>query len=365
MDRITRRLFLKLSALTAIGVSAVVLTKKISSLLRKMPQTEPPSPLEKTMAPPTTSLPTFTSPPRGSDGIVSVVRGLNVEEMLNKSLELIGFKDKVSVRGKKVLVKPNVNSNDPSPFTTNPSLVKAVIKYLYDSGASEVTVADLSGIPWQPTSKCFKATGIESAALEAQANIVALDNTDWVKISLEGAEYLKEVRIPTIIDEYDILVSLPVVKTHRYASYTMSLKNMVGFVSNDDRYFMHNSDYLEEMIAELNLAFKPELIVMDGTKSLVSGGPTSGDVVETNLLVSGFNRVAVDVVGLSIVKYYDMWPKVSSKNVWRQRQIIRAIEIGIGIERDKVGVEFETLIPDDIEFEELKHAIVQYLLEPL
>ena len=84
------------------------------------------------------------------------------------------------------------------------------------------------------------------------------------------------------------------------------------------------------MIAELTLAFKPELIVMDGTKSLVSGGPTSGDVVETNLLISGFNRVAVDVVGLSIVKYYDRWPKVTGKNVWRQRQIVRAIELGIG-----------------------------------
>lgn len=121
-----------------------------------------------------------------------------------------------------------MNSDDPSPFTTNPSLVKAMIQYLYDHGASDVTVADLSGIPWQPTSKCLKATGIESAALEAQANIIALDDVEWVKISLDGAKYLKEVRIPAIINEYDVLVSLPVVKTHRYASYTMSLKTWWG-----------------------------------------------------------------------------------------------------------------------------------------
>ncbi len=195
--------------------------------------------------------------------------------------------------------------------------------------------------------------------------MVTLDDAEWVEIDLDGAEYLKMVRIPAMVNEYDILVSLPVVKTHRYASYTMSLKNMVGLVSNDDRYYMHSTDYLEEMIAELNLAFKPELIVMDGTKSLVSGGPTSGDVVETNLLVSGFNRVAVDVVGLSIVKHYGKWPKVTGKNVWKQRQVAHALKLGIGVERDKVGVVFDTLIPDDTTLEELKQAITQHLLEPL
>ncbi|MFQ5711630.1 MAG: DUF362 domain-containing protein [Candidatus Geothermarchaeales archaeon] len=255
--------------------------------------------------------------------------GEDVSEMVRLSVESIGGAEKAGFKGKRVMVKPNVNSDDPHPATTNPLVVKGVVELIYGAGASEVIVGDMSN-PSYPTRDSMRKTGIERAAQEAGAEVVAFDDDEWVTVEPERAKYLKSFEIPRTIYEVEKLVSVPVIKTHSIATYTMSLKNFVGVIHPRSRWKLHSSDKLEEMIAEISLAVHPNLIVLDGTKSMVSGGPFSGTVKNTNIIMASGDRVAIDSAGLSIIKSFDLWDRVSKKSVWEQRQIRRALELNLG-----------------------------------
>ncbi len=267
---------------------------------------------------------------RDNRSLVSVVGIGDVREAVDKAVKLIGGFEKLRLKGKDVLVKPNVNSDDPHPATTNPEVVRATVELLYEAGACRVVVGDMSGIYWLPTRRSMEKTGIARAALEAGAELAFFEEEEWVTLAPPQARYIKSFSIPRRIYEAEVLISLPVIKTHRYATYSMSLKNFVGIISGADRRKLHTSRYMEEMIAEINLAAAPDLIIMDGTLSMVAGGPTSGSVKETNVILASGDRIAIDVAGLSIVKSFNEWERVAGIGVWEQRQIRRAVELGLG-----------------------------------
>jgi uncharacterized protein (DUF362 family) len=91
-----------------------------------------------------------------------------------------------------------------------------------------------------------------------------------------------------------------------------------------------DSRHWEEVVAELNLAYAPDLNIVDGTTSMVEGGPWSGKEAETRLVIASGDRVAADAAGLSLIKSYGLWKSVTSRSVWEQRQIVRAAEVGLG-----------------------------------
>lgn len=267
---------------------------------------------------------------RESKSLVSVVQAKSVKAAVETAMQLIGGFEKLKLKGKEVLVKPNVNSDDPYPATTNPEVVRAVVELLYEAGAKKVVVGDMSGIYWLPTKTSMEKTGIARAALDAGAELAFFEEEAWVRVSPQGANYLKSFSIPRRVYEAEKIISLPVVKTHKYATYTMSLKNFVGISSGADRRALHSSEHIEEMIAELNLAASPDLIIMDGTRSMVAGGPAVGSVKQTSLILASGDRVAIDLAGLSIVKSFKEWERVARIGVWEQRQIKRAVELGLG-----------------------------------
>ena len=149
----------------------------------------------------------------------------------------------------------------------------------------------------------------------------------------------------------DFIVNLPVIKTHRSASYSICLKNFVGCTHVRQRPYVIDSSRWEEVVAELNLAYQPDLNIADGTVSMIAGGPWEGTPSETSLIIAGTNRVAVDAVGLGVIKAFGQWAMVDQKEVWEQKQIQRAIELGIGKGKEEIvlldagkGREFEELI---------------------
>ena len=258
--------------------------------------------------------------------------GDNIKDTIGNALKATDWLKKLEIRGKEVLVKPNVNSDDPHPATTNPEVVRATVELLYEAGARKVVVGDMSGIYWLPTEKSMRRTGIASAAEDAGAELVFFEEEEWVKVELPGDTHLKNLSIPLRVYSAEVLVSLPVVKTHRYATYSMSLKNLVGTISGPDRRRLHTSPYMEEMIAEISLAVSPDIIIMDGTRSMVAGGPTRGSVRDTGVIILSRDPVATDVVGLSIVKSFGEWKPVLNRSVWHQRQVSRAIALHLGAE---------------------------------
>jgi len=146
----------------------------------------------------------------------------------------------------------------------------------------------------------------------------------------------------------------------------MSLKNSVGLVARFDPqdgydYMaeLHSSQNQRLMIAEINQTYENDMIVMDATEAFVRGGPEGGDLVKPNVMLAGKDRVAMDAVGVAILRLFGTTPEVSQDRIFQQEQIARAVELGIGIQSAK-DIQ---LIPLDAESEKLDHKIEKNLAE--
>ncbi len=94
---------------------------------------------------------------------------------------------------------------------------------------------------------------------------------------------------------------------------------------------LHSSPYQRQMIAEINTAYSPDLIVLDGVEAFVEGGPHVGKRVNANVMLAGTDRVAIDAVGVAILRLLGTTPEVSKGKIFEQDQIKRAAELGLGV----------------------------------
>ena len=278
--------------------------------------------------------------------LVAMVHGepeTELATMLREGLKLIGGIDRLDLKGKRILIKPNVVNDRPPPVTSNPRVIAAVVRAARDAGAREVIVADSSGIIRLPTSANLAATGIKQAAESAGAQVLALEEEPWVRVEAAAAQALPHYYVSRRVYEADIFINLPVIKTHRFAHYSCSLKNLVGITHPRYRpsVSFFASDW-HERIAELNLAVHPHLTIADGTTIMIAGGPTSGTAAKANVLLLSGDCVALDAVAVALLRAYGTWPKLQGKTPWEQRQIKRAGELGLGIS-DANRLEFVTL----------------------
>ncbi|HYY23862.1 MAG TPA: DUF362 domain-containing protein, partial [Candidatus Udaeobacter sp.] len=160
--------------------------------------------------------------------LVGLVHGRDTAAMVREAVTLIGGFEQLDFKAKTVLVKPNVVSGEPSPATTNPEVVKAVVEMLHSVGAKKVYVGDMSALLTLPTKKNMERTGIFQAAREAGAEPVYFEDHGWVKIDLPQARFVKEAYVSEWIYRVERVINVPVIKTHRSASYSICLKNFIG-----------------------------------------------------------------------------------------------------------------------------------------
>lgn len=259
-----------------------------------------------------------------------------IEKMIREAVSLIGGFQKLDIKGKKVLVKPNVVSGQPNPATTNPGVVAAVVKILYEEGAGKVYVGDMSAFATLSTLRNMRRNGIKKAAEDNGAEVVVFEDYGWVEVSLPGNTHVKKAYVTEWLYNADLIVNIPVIKTHRSAVYSITLKNFIGCTHLKQRPYIIDPMHWEEVVAEFNSAYSPDINIVDGTVSMVEGGPWEGTPAETNLIIASADRVAADVVGLGIIKSFGMWEAVAKKDVWSQKQIMTSLRLGLG--RDKSGI---------------------------
>lgn len=272
----------------------------------------------------------------GDKALVGAAGGGIVKEMIREAVSRIGGFERLNIKGKTFLVKPNCVSGEKNPATTNPEVVKAAVEIFYEQGAKKVYVGDMSALATLSTVRNMKRNGIKKAAEDAGAEIIVFEDYDWVEVELPGALYIDKAYVTEWIYNVDIIINLPVIKTHRSASYTITLKNFIGCTHLKQRPYLVDSSHWEELISEFNIAYRPDLNIVDGTVSMIEGGPWEGTSADTNLIIASGDRVAADIVGLGIIKSFGKWKMVTEKDVWEQRQIKRAIELGIGRGKDNI-----------------------------
>ncbi|MGB9756267.1 MAG: DUF362 domain-containing protein [Candidatus Bathyarchaeales archaeon] len=250
----------------------------------------------------------------------------NLKESILKAVDLIGGFKKVVNKGDEIWLKPNFNTADPPPASSDSEFVKAVIELLFEHGAGKVILGESSMVSLSAR-KVLAETGMIAKAEEAGAEIVFFDEGKWVKVAT-GGKYLREVSLPETALRAEKLVYVCCMKTHKWAKFTLSLKLAVGFMKPSERMMLH-ARHLEEKIADLNLVVNPNLIIMDGRKCFISGGPANGEIREPNVVLASGDRIAIDVEALKIIQSYE--GASLNQNPWSYTQIRRAVELGIGV----------------------------------
>lgn len=279
--------------------------------------------------------------PFRKDG-TTLVSKVNVEQDLRasvvKAVELIGGLSKVISPGDRVMLKPNFNSPDPYPGSSDLEFLKVVIQLLLESGA-KVVVGESSGAIWRPTRHVMEKLNALRLLTDIGAEVIAFDDRgrtwDWVKVRVDG-DYIKEVTVPRSVYEADKIVYLPCMKTHNVARFSLSLKLAVGYVHPGERRSMHiHMRNLGRKIAEFNLALQPDLIIMDGRKAFVSGGPDKGELVEPGVVMASGDQVAIDVEALKMLGSYKAKNRLLP-DPYDSPQIAVALRHGLGSKDYKV-----------------------------
>ncbi len=264
---------------------------------------------------------------------MGICRNANIGQMVRRSVELAGNFPLLS-EGARVLIKPNVVSGHVSPATTNPEVVRAVMEMVKEYGPRKVIVADQSGWGRGSTLANLKKVGIYQAASEAGAEVIALEEVEWKKVHPQGASQWEDgFSVPKLLDEVDYIISLPVVKTHSVATYSMALKNAVGLIHPVDRELLHSQEkepLFGFRVAEINSYRRPDFVVLDATKVFVSGGPTRGEIREPGLVIATADPVAADAVGIALLRTLGTTSALADLKIWEQPQIKRAVELGLG-----------------------------------
>jgi uncharacterized protein (DUF362 family) len=272
---------------------------------------------------------------RDGKALVSfVVTGEDVKSDIRKAVDLLGGFGKSLKSQDRILLKPNFNSDDPPPGSTAFDFLLAVIDLLREHGCTRISAGEASGRPWTPTEKVFQKTGLTSKMAEMKIPLLDFDRSQYLDVPI-GGEYLNVIAYPRDLEDFDKIVYLPIMKTHYLAGFTMSLKLTVGMTHPVDRTLLHgdNNMFVSQRTAEMNIPVKPDLIIMDGRISIVSGGPAVGLTVHPGVILASGDQIALDVQGVRLLQNYAAVNHLTT-DAWDQPQIKTAAKRGLGIKND-------------------------------
>lgn len=243
-----------------------------------------------------------------TERLVSIVKCAEIDDSSSvyeatlESLNLIGGLESLVVPGDTVLLKPNVLC----PFdyrtgaVTNPHLVRAMCRLAKVAGAKKVIIAESVAVGIDDVMEAFTKSGIAEVAREEKAELVDLLAVDTICMGIPNGRVFRRLQIPEIIMQADVLINLPVMKTHDVFPATLGLKNMKGVLQQKDKKRFHRWG-LAQSIVDLNKLVLPQLTVIDGTVAMEGLGPVRGTPVNFGVIVSSFDTVAADAVAAAVM----------------------------------------------------------------
>ncbi|MHA3964624.1 MAG: DUF362 domain-containing protein [Candidatus Thorarchaeota archaeon SMTZ1-45] len=252
---------------------------------------------------------------------------------VNKSFELLDIEP---IKGKRVVLKPNFNTADPPPASTHMDTFRQILVKIQEMGAKSIIVAERCGPA--NTNEAFRKKGLYELANEFGFDILNLETVSedqWVMKNLDGSHWKNGFLFAKVYDEAECVIETCCLKTHQYGGhFTLSLKNATALVPRVGYKYMnelHSSPHQRKMIAEINAAYNWDIIIMDGVLAFVDGGPMEGTRREASVFVAGTDKIAIDAVGVALLRILGTTPEVSEGPIFEQEQIARAVELGIGI----------------------------------
>jgi uncharacterized protein (DUF362 family) len=237
------------------------------------------------------------SNPNSQESSAVILRGVNdetVASMVRECMELLDWRSLVAP-GSTVVVKPNLCTAVPEKWAmsnTDPRIAHALCELLL-TRAAKVYVVESDGLR-QTAWEAFEVSGYRP--LEALGvTLVNLSEAEQVEVDVPPAG---RVKLPRLMLNGDVFITLPVLKTHALTYFTGSIKNQWGCVPQYDRILLHQ--YLNPMLAELHAIFKPQLSIMDAIIAMEGRGPANGKPRRMDLLLASRDSVALDATGMRL-----------------------------------------------------------------
>jgi len=229
---------------------------------------------------------------------VSIVRQAAYDDQLYDSVHRILLAHKLNVRGKRVVLKPNLVEFDPgAAINTHPLLVHATFEAFRALGAADVRIAEGPGHR-RVTLDLADAAGYYRTVPAFDKVFVDLNLDEVTRVNL-GSRFskLKSLYLPNTALGCDLLVSLPKMKTHHWVGATLSMKNLFGLVPGGvygwPKNILHWAG-IDESIADLNATFPRTFAIVDGIDGMEGNGPIQGTRKHAGVLVAGSSLPAVD-----------------------------------------------------------------------
>jgi len=212
-------------------------------------------------------------------------------------------------RGKRVLLKPNVGRIAPlgSGIVTNPHVVAAVADAFLKVGA-EVAIGE-SPIAGVKTLEAFESAGITEMATERNIPLIDMDARRFVPLPVPDGKAIEQLKICPEVLEYDIIVSIPVMKMHMHTGATLAIKNMKGCLWRRSKVDLHmlppvegyEDKSLDIAISDMTSVLRPQLSVIDGTVGMEGLGPSAGTAKSLDVVVVGVDAFATDAVACQLM----------------------------------------------------------------
>ena len=220
------------------------------------------------------------------------------------AVELLGGMGRFVKAGQKVVIKPNMSfARDPESATnTHPEVVREVLVMCKEAGASRIRVLDHS---LQDPEKSLDLSGIRPACNSVEEGIChhLLGAGFYREDSLPEATEMRTNAFMRDVMDADVLIAVPVAKSHSSAGVSLSMKGQMGLIM--DRRIMHARYDLSTAIVDLNSRIKPHLAIIDATRVLTTGGPGGpGHVIKPGEVIASADPVAADATAVAAYEWY-------------------------------------------------------------
>ncbi|GAK57929.1 hypothetical protein U27_04901 [Candidatus Vecturithrix granuli] len=251
------------------------------------------------------------------------------------AIDVLGGIQRFVKAGQVVVLKPNMSFPNPPEWgsTTHPEVVKTVAQLCLDAGAKRVMVIDY---PLRRPEVVMRRCGIPEACQGMpNVHVLALSEQKFYQpVEVPQGKALEEVKIARDVLQADVLINMPVAKSHGDTGVSLGMKNLMGLIW--DRGFLHQFIDLNQGIADLGTVLKPDLIIMDATRPMTTAGPGGpGKIVQLDTIIAGTDPVAVDSYTVTITEWYGH--KFSGENV---KYIQNAAAMGLGeIDVSKLNIQ--------------------------
>ncbi|MDP4089178.1 MAG: DUF362 domain-containing protein [Bacillota bacterium] len=247
--------------------------------------------------------------PNYRDNTVSIVKCSEYHEFeavkraVKEAVELLGGFESVISPGDTVLLKPNFicAADYRTGATTNPNVIFAVADLCREVGAREIIIGEGAAVG-NDTDKVFDELGIRERAEKHNCRLVNFHKDEYVYVMNPLAKIFKRIRIPRTFMESNVVINIPVMKTHDALAVTLGLKNMKGLIHTSDKKRFHKWG-LAQTVVDLGHLALPELTIVDGTVALEGMGPVVGEPVGLGLLMASADTVAADRVSMEIMGF--------------------------------------------------------------